>query len=134
MQKVVMELIQNHVEKNSGSIKMLNQFACREEYGQELAKHMCLRQFKRNIEETQVLINKSKSVSFGRTRGIPQGSPLGPILFNIYIDDIIDQVVEEENIFLFADYIVVVIEINDSNPDNVKDNIKKIHDGIKNSM
>ncbi len=31
--------------------------------------------------------------------------------------------VEEEKIIPFADDIVVVIEINDSNPDNVKHNI-----------
>ena len=51
--------------------------------------------------EQYVIVNGEKSSSGRVTSGIPQGTVLGPLLFVVYINDILENVTSEG--FLFAD-------------------------------
>ena len=53
----------------------------------------------------QVLVEGSKSSICDVTSGVPQGSVLGPVLFLIYINDIIANI--QSKIRLFADDILI---------------------------
>ena len=69
--------------------------------------------------EQRVVINGQNS-SWGKVEaGIPQGSILGPLLFLIYINDIVDVV--HSNIRLFADDVTLFMEVDQ--PDTAARNI-----------
>ena len=55
--------------------------------------------------------NNFKSNSFIATLGVPQGSNLGPLLFLLFINDIVDKV-EHSKILLYADDIKIFKTIN----------------------
>lgn len=48
-----------------------------------------------------VILNGVKSVEYLATSGVPQGSNLGPLLFSIFINDIVDDI--DVNCLLYAD-------------------------------
>lgn len=58
-----------------------------------------------------VLINNYKSEEYIATSGVPQGSNLGPLLFLMFINDIVD-CTNECNILLFADDIKLYKEVS----------------------
>lgn len=69
------------------------------------------------------LTNRSQHVSIGRhqsgclpvTSGVPQGSVLGPLLFLIYINDIIGEVCTGVHIRLYADDCVLFRDVSNEN-------------------
>ena len=63
--------------------------------------------------QQRVVLNGSVSELSVLKAGVPQGSILGPLLFLVYISDIIDDL--ESNISLFADDTSLSLEID--NPD-----------------
>lgn len=64
-------------------------------------------------ERTQIVkVNESFSNEEKVARGIPQGTCLGPILFNIYINDLKDTEIKAQN-FKFADDSLLMWDLND---------------------
>jgi len=59
------------------------------------------------MQTSCVKINNNYSNTFTIEKGLPQGDPLSPLLFNIYIDDIFEQLEENTKCILFADDIII---------------------------
>ena len=59
----------------------------------------------------KVVIDNVSSDSVSVVSGVPQGTVLGPILFIIYINDVIENI-KHSKIWLFADDIVLYKEIS----------------------
>ena len=60
-----------------------------------------------------VFLNGFKSIEFVATSGVPQGSILGPLLFNIFINDITDEI--DLPCLLYADDLKVFTVVNNIN-------------------
>jgi len=72
----------------------------------------CLTDFLPNRNQRVALPNGVSSFQLV-SRGVPQGSVLGPLVFSIYIDDITDLFPGAVNIKLFADDIKIYLELTD---------------------
>ena len=51
----------------------------------------------------RVAVSGSKSDCYPVVLGVPQGTVLGPVLFNVFVSDIVDSVDSDTEIRLFAD-------------------------------
>ena len=69
-----------------------------------------------------VQIGPSKSQPKTFLHGVPQGSSLGPLLFNIFINDI-SKVIEHRKIILYADDILLYVSCNNIN--ELKESLNK---------
>ena len=72
----------------------------------------CFNEYQSNRKQ-RVVLNGSVSELSVLKAGVPQGSILGPLLFLVYLNDIVDDL--ESNISLFADDTSLTLEID--NPD-----------------
>ena len=61
-----------------------------------------------------VVVNGSSSSLLPVLSGVPQGSVLGPLLFIIYLNDVVHQISNDSSINLFADDIALYRIINSS--------------------
>jgi hypothetical protein len=83
---------------------------------------ICLSWFQNYLSERSqfVEIRKSQSSSQKISCGVPQGSILGPLLFLVYINDIIDHI-QNSNAILFADDTTILL--TDHNFENLEMNM-----------
>jgi hypothetical protein len=76
----------------------------------------------------RVVINNSNSQWHDIKSGVPQGSILGPVLFIIFINDIVTDI--QSTIKLFADDTSLYLIVDDPNEtaDSLNNDLTKIHD------
>ncbi|MFZ2537611.1 MAG: reverse transcriptase domain-containing protein, partial [Oscillospiraceae bacterium] len=76
----------------------------------------------------QVRIGSSLSLSSQVIRGVPQGSVLGPLLFNLFINDVTDSLDSSSTTKIFADDIKIYSEITNPNSiTNFQSQLNLIH-------
>ena len=77
---------------------------------------------------TQIVkINSSNSLSCPVTSGVVQGSVIGPMLFNIFINDVTTHVDHNTTIKLFADDIKIYTDLPNISPTNLQTQLNNIH-------
>ena len=82
----------------------------------------------------QVKVNESTSSMFDVTSGLPQGSVLGPILFVIYINTLVDKV-ENSELTLYADDLKLYKEISsEKDTHDLQKDIDNLFDWTKLSL
>ena len=82
----------------------------------------------------QVLVNGVKSSVFDVTSGVPQGSVLGPLLFLIYINLMVEKV-HENGLYLFADDLKVFKEISSNDEEyELQQKLDHIYDWTQYSL
>jgi hypothetical protein len=74
-----------------------------------------------------VRINTSLSRTCSVTSGVPQGSCLGPLLFNIFINDITDHLYPNIHAKLFADDLKLYTDFSLLSPNNLQLQLDQIH-------
>ena len=77
--------------------------------------------------EQFTVVNGYSSTSLPILSGVPQGSVLGPLLFIVHINDVVNQILPDSNINLFADDIALYRTIN--SPDDyvrLQDDIRSV--------
>ena len=94
-------------------------------YGVEGNLLFWIKSFLRNRSQ-YVRIGSSISFSTPVTSGVPQGSCLGPLLFNIFINDITDLFGDTVHSKLFADDIKIYTKLKISNYNKFQDHLNSI--------
>jgi hypothetical protein len=74
----------------------------------------------------KVKINQTFSTPCKVTSGVPQGSVLGPLLFNLYINDISDNLHQSATIKLFADDVKLYSEFSNISTNNLQTHLDTI--------
>jgi hypothetical protein len=81
-----------------------------------------------------VKVGNSLSEPFLATSGVPQGSHLGPVLFNLFINDIV-QVFGGVRFLLFADDLKIFHDIKSTDDCiSLQDNLNRLHDWCDRNM
>ena len=74
-----------------------------------------------------VRINSSLSQICSVTSGVPQGSCLGPLLFNLFINDVTDHLTTPINAKLFADDLKIYTELSNCDNNILQTQLDNIH-------
>ena len=82
----------------------------------------------------RVCVNGSVSDLFDVTSGVPQGSVLGPLLFVLYINLMIEEA-GDANLYLYADDVKLFQEITEENDTRVlQENLNRLNDWTNHSL
>ena len=82
----------------------------------------------------RVIVNGSKSKVFDVISGVPQGSVLGPILFNIFINSLVDKA-GTANLFLYADDLKIFKEISsEEDAESLQEDLYKLYNWTQYSL
>ena len=79
----------------------------------------------------RVRINSSFSHTCSVTSGVPQGSCLGPLLFNLFINDVTDHLNPKIKAKLFADDLKLYTDISNCSPNTLQPQLDFIHNWSK---
>ena len=81
-----------------------------------------------------VLVNGCKSKIYDVTSGVPQGSVLGPLLFVIYINLLVEKS-ESKDLFLYADDLKIFNEIKgEEDVESLQITLDKLYDWAQYSL
>ena len=87
-----------------------------------------------NKRKQQVSVNGCKSETFDVISGVPQGSVLGPLLFIIYINSMIEKA-GNTDIFLYADDLKIYKEIaSEEDMDKLQEDLDRLYDWTRYSL